>query len=111
MKMKTKVRVTLLTDDNERFYGPGVQDLLCGIREHGSVKEACAAMELSYSKGRRILNHAEKVLGCPLVIRRQGGADGGSASLTRQAEDFIQRYSHLTDLVSKYAARQLDELF
>ncbi len=109
--MKTKIRVTLITDDKERFYGPGVQDLLDGIREQGSVKEACARMDLSYSKGRRILKHAEAVLGYPLVVRQQGGPSGGSATLTPQAEDFMARYKELTDAVSEYAKQQLDKLF
>ncbi len=109
--MKTKIRVTLITDEKERFYGPGVQDLLSGIREQGSVKEACAKMDLSYSKGRRILKHAEAVLGYPLVVRRQGGPSGGSAALTPQAEDFMARYEKLTDSVSDYAKEQLEKLF
>ena len=109
--MKTKVRVTLMTDENERFYGPGVQDLLLGIREHGSVKDACAAMDLSYSKGRRILKHAEAVLGYPLVVRRQGGEKGGSATLTPEAEDFMERYRHLSESVSEYAMNRRRQLF
>ncbi|HCI73191.1 MAG TPA: molybdenum-binding protein [Lachnospiraceae bacterium] len=109
--MKTKLRVTLITDENEKFYGPGVQDLLAGIGRYGSVKEACAAMGLSYSKGRRILKHAEAVLGYLLVVRQQGGAAGGSAHLTPEAEDFMKRYQHLTDTVSEYALQQLHLFF
>lgn len=109
--MKTRVRVTLTKDDGERFYGPGVQDLLTLIREHGSVKVACAAMDLSYSKGRRILKHAEEALGYPLVVRRQGGSEGGSATLTSGAEDFIERYRRLEESVSEYARIQLQKLF
>ena len=88
-----------------------MQDLLSGIREQGSVKDACAAMALSYSKGRRILKHAEAALGYPLVVRQQGGADGGSARLTPQAEDFMERYRQLTDSVSEYTQKQLEKLF
>ncbi len=109
--MKTKIRVTLTTNEAEKFYGPGVQDLLKGIREQGSVKEACAAMELSYSKGRRILKHAETALGYRLVDRRQGGADGGSAVLTKDAEEFMDRYEALNASVSSYAQKKLEELF
>ena len=102
--MRARIRVTLTTEDGERFYGPGVQELLTGIREYGSVKEACAAMNLSYSKGRRILRHAEAALGYQLVRRQQGGATGGSAMLTQQAEDFIQHYRSLADAIDDYAA-------
>ena len=109
--MKAKIRVTLTTEEGERFYGPGVQDLLTGIQEYGSVKEACAAMELSYSKGRRILRHAEAVLGYQLVKRQQGGAAGGSAMLTPQAEEFIQRYQSLTEAVHAYTMKCMDDVF
>ena len=109
--MKAKIRVTLTTEKGERFYGPGVQDLLTGIREYGSVKEACTAMDLSYSKGRRILRHAEAVLGYQLVKRQQGGAAGGSAMLTPEAESFIQRYQSLTKSINDYAAARMADEF
>jgi molybdate transport system regulatory protein len=85
LEMSTKIRVTLMKKHTEKFYGPGVQDLLCGIRVHGSVKDACEAMGLSYTKGRRILRHAEAVLGYSLVTRKQGGRTGGSSTLTPEA--------------------------
>ena len=109
--MKAKIRVTLMTDEGERFYGPGVQDLLTGIKEQGSVKEACRAMDLSYSKGRSILRHAEGVLGYQLVKRQQGGVTGGSAQLTAQAEIFMQQYQSLTDSVNAHAQKLLEEIF
>ena len=109
--MKTKIRITLTTDEGERFYGPGVQDLLAGIPEKGTVKEACAAMNLSNSKGRRILRHAEAVLGYQLVKRQQGGATGGSAVLTPQAERFMQQYQNLMDSVNAYSKKRLEEEF
>ncbi len=109
--MESKIKIALCTDDKDKFYGPGVQDLLNGIRIHGSVKEACERMNLSYSKGRRILKNAEAALGYPLVIRQQGGAAGGSARLTPQAEDFMARYLQLTEAVSAYTKEQLKELF
>ena len=109
--MKARIRVTLTTEDGERFYGPGVQDLLTGIRKYSSVKEACAAMDLSYSKGRRILRHAEAALGYQLVERQRGGASGGSAVLTHQAEDFIQRYQSLTDSINVYVSGCMEDLF
>lgn len=110
-EFKTKIRLTLMTKQNEKFYGPGVQDLLAGIRVHGSVKDACEAMGMSYSKGRRILKHAETALGYRLVERQQGGADGGHATLTPAAEDFMRRYEELSDSVSEFARSRLDEIF
>ena len=110
-EFNTKIRLTLRTKQNEKFYGPGVQDLLTGIRVHGSVKDACEAMGMSYSKGRRILKHAETVLGYKLVERQQGGVDGGHASLTPAAEDFMQRYEVLNDAVNDFAGVQSAQIF
>ena len=111
LDLSAKIRVTLLKKHCEKFYGPGVQDLLSGIRVHGSVKDACEAMGMSYSKGRRILKHAESALGYKLVVRQQGGATGGSASLTPEAEDFMKRYETLTDSIEQYARARLEEIF
>lgn len=109
--MNIKLRVVLMTDEGESFYGPGVQTLLIAIRDNGSVKEACIAMNLSYSKGRRILKKAEAALGYQLVKRQQGGALGGSAMITPQAELFIKRYENLTDSVNDYSKMRMNELF
>ena len=109
--MKTKIRLVFTTDEGEGFYGPGVQTLLLAIHENGSVKEACAAMGLSYSKGRRILKDAEASLGYQLVKRQQGGATGGSAMITPQAELLIKNYKSLVDSINDYAKKRMDEIF
>ena len=111
LDMNAKIRVTLMKKRTEKFYGPGVQDLLSGIRVHGSVKDACEAMGMSYSKGRRILKHAETALGYKLVERQQGGIHGGWAFLTPEAEVFMKRYEALADSVSAYAAARLREIW
>ena len=53
-----KVKLTLCTDD--RFFGPGVCELLERIREPGSIQAAAAQMEMSYTKAWRILKRAEE---------------------------------------------------
>ena len=111
IEFRPKIRITLMRKQNERFYGPGVQELLRGIRVHGSVKDACEAMDMSYSKGRRILKHAEAALGYKLVERQQGGVDGGHAYLTPAAEDFMARYEMLTDEVDEYARTRLQQIW
>ena len=44
----------------EPFFGPGVKTLLECIREAGSIRDACEKMGLSYSKGRKMLERAER---------------------------------------------------
>ena len=56
-----RVKLTLCTE--ERFFGPGVCELLEKIRETGSIQAAAARMEMSYTKAWKILKRAEKEMG------------------------------------------------
>ena len=109
--IRPKITTTLLSEDNERFFGPGPAELLKGVRVYGSLLGSSKAMGMSYSKGRRILKHAETALGYKLVERQQGGVHGGRAFLTPEAEDFMQRYETLADSISAYAALRLREIW
>ena len=68
-KLRSNPRVRLYAGD-DRFFGPGTKDLLEGIRKTGSVQQACAQMDLSYSKGRHMIRHMEAALETTLVERR-----------------------------------------
>ena len=65
LPVKARVKLMLCTDD--RFFGPGVCELLEKIRETGSIQAAAARMELSYTKAWKILNRAEQELGKNLI--------------------------------------------
>ena len=75
LPVKAKVKLTLCTDD--RFFGPGVCELLERIRETGSIQAAAARMDMSYSKAWKILKHAEETMGTELITRVSGGRNGG----------------------------------
>lgn len=81
-KLRSNPRVRLYAG-NDRFFGPGTKDLLAGIRKTGSVQQACAQMDLSYSKGRHMIRHMEAALETTLVERTpRWMPGGGSAALT-----------------------------
>ena len=67
----TKVKLSLYR--GEKFFGPGVCELLEGIRETGSIQASAARMEMSYTKAWRILNRAETAMGIRLITRVSGG--------------------------------------
>ena len=48
LPVTARVKLTLCRED--RFFGPGVCELLERIRESGSIQAAAAGMALSYSK-------------------------------------------------------------
>ena len=101
LTVKAKVKLTLSTGD--RFFGPGVCELLERIRESGSIQAAAARMELSYSKAWKILKRAEDELGISLITRMSGGRNGGSSTLTEAGEEAVQDYREMEARLSSYA--------
>ena len=73
------------------FLDGRVAMLLRLIGETGSVREACQKMQMSYS-GWNAIRTLENELGFTVVSRTQGGARGGSSSLTAEGEELLSRY-------------------
>ena len=97
------VRVKLTLCAKDKFFGPGVCELLEGIRETGSIQAAAARMDMSYSKAWKILNHAEETMGTELITRVSGGRNGGSSTLTRAGEDTVREFREMETKLSAYA--------
>ncbi|NLC26325.1 MAG: LysR family transcriptional regulator [Fastidiosipila sp.] len=98
-------KVMLVTD--KVIFGPGPVRLLHYIDETGSVSEACAAMNLSYSKGWQLLNNMEEGLGFKVIKRFHGGAGGGKSELTANGKYVMDKYEKLRLETQAH----LDELF
>lgn len=77
------------------FFGPGTVQLLQLIDETESVRLACQRMGVSYSKGWKMIAVMEEELGECIVLRRQGGKNGGAASLTQAGRDLLDKYQRL----------------
>ncbi|MGI6578741.1 MAG: NTP transferase domain-containing protein [Saccharofermentanales bacterium] len=84
--------IKLSLEKERRFFDQHIALLLELIDETRSVKTACQRMQISYSKGWKTLNSIEAQAGFALVLRRQGGARGGSSSLTPEGRLLLERY-------------------
>ena len=106
LPVTARVRLTLHT--GERFFGPGVCELLERIRKTGSIQAAAAEMEMSYTKAWRILNRAEREMGVNLITRVSGGKRGGSSTLTEAGEragcDFREMEARLCEAANALLA-------
>ena len=102
-----RVKLTLCTE--ERFFGPGVCELLENIRETGSIQAAAGRMKLSYTKAWKILNRAEQVLGTNLITRVSGGRNGGSSTLTQAGEEAVRAFREMEAKLSACADELLKE--
>lgn len=98
--IRTDVRIRLLSDD--KFFGPGVCELLEKIEIYGSILAACKQMGMSYSKGSHIVKKLEDKMGTPMVQRWAGGNGGGGAVLTEDAKKLTKSYREMVRDVEKY---------
>ena len=105
--VSAKIKLMLCTDN--RFFGPGVCELLEKIGETGSIQAAAARMELSYTKAWKILNRAEQELGTNLITRMSGGRNGGSSILTESGEKAVAAFREMEKKVSAFADEMLKE--
>lgn len=96
-------RVKLTLHAGERFFGPGICELLERIRETSSIQAAAAGMEMSYTKAWRILNRAEREMGVQLITRMCGGKKGGSSTLTEAGERAVRDFREMEGRLSEAA--------
>ena len=104
-------RVKLTLHAGERFFGPGICELLERIRETGSIQAAAAGMEMSYTKAWRILNRAEREMGVQLIARMCGGKRGGSSTLTEAGERAVRDFREMEGRLSEAANALLKEYY
>ena len=107
--IRTDVRIRLLSDD--KFFGPGVCDLLEGIESCGSIQAACKQMGMSYSKGSHIVKKLEDKMGTPMVQRWAGGNGGGGAVLTEEAKKLTKNYREMVYDVENYTEKAYHKYF
>lgn len=93
------------------FMGPGAMQLLELIEDTGSVRNACQLMNISYSKGFKILRAMEEQWGHPVVESRQGGTTGGSSCITESGKDLMERYRKYQSKVKEMALELFDTYF
>ncbi|MFH1842475.1 MAG: LysR family transcriptional regulator [bacterium] len=106
--MDIHLKLRILTKDGEPFMGPGPLRLLQGIREHRSINQAAAAMDLSYVKALQLVNRLEKCLGHQLLLRTRGGAQRGGTELTPFAERFLAEYARLQAALDQRANSEFE---
>ena len=106
-----KLTVRLYSDDDRRCFCPRIATLLGRVELHHSLRAAAASMEMAYSKAWRIIRTAEDVFGCKLLSSTIGGAHGGGAVLTPEAERLLAAYEAYCADVGTYAQGKFEDAF
>lgn len=109
LPLHPSMRLRLAKGDT--FFGPGVAEFLTLVDQTNSMQTACKKMEMSYSKGWKIIKKAEEYLGCSLIESRSGGASGGSSHLTEEARDLLTRYQGMEKELKAATAQLFDKYF
>ncbi|MGN0982614.1 MAG: NTP transferase domain-containing protein [Candidatus Limivicinus sp.] len=95
--MKPVIRIQLVDDSGQKFFGEGPCRLLRLVEENGSLRSAAASMGMAYSKALKLIKQAEAALGFPLTERSVGGRDGGGSTLTPEGRAFLRQYEAYRD--------------
>ena len=74
------------------FFDEKIAMLLELVEETNSVRTACQRMQISYSTGWNIIRILESQLACSLVVRSQGGSNGGQSMLTEYGKQLLEQY-------------------
>ena len=93
------------------FFDQRTAMLLHLVEETSSVRTACQRMQMSYSSGWNVIHALESQLNHPLVQRSQGGAGGGSSSLTEDGVKLLHRYDAYSAAIRDFAVEHFDEYF
>lgn len=92
-------------------FGPGISKIMELVKETGKLSEAYKIMGLSSSKGWKIIKKAEEDLGFPLFVSVVGGKGGGKSELSKEGEDFLNRYKSFTSELDLEAEKLFNKYF
>ncbi len=78
--------------DGEKVFGDGPLDILHRVERTGSLRQAAAEINMSYSQAWNLIKDLEERLGFKLLERKIGGEGGGGSQLTEQARDLMMKF-------------------
>ena len=107
---EVKLRVWVVFGDRLKF-GDGRARLLELIDEHGSLRGAADALEMSYRHAWGYLRELERAAGFKWLERSPGGAPRGGMRLTPAGRDFLRRYRMFRGGLNAIAARRFARAF
>lgn len=108
---RIRVRNQLVLGTDTMFFGPGTAQLLEMIDLTGTISAACEAMHMSYTKAWKMLNQVEKQLGDKVVVRVNGGSEGGYTLLTEKGRRLLTAYRGMQRELKEQTDALLEKYF
>ena len=97
--------------DGRPVFGRGRRFLLEAIDKYGSINRAAKEINISYRKAWGYIKAMEERLGIKLIERRTGGRNGGGATLTEEAREFLKKYVDLEKGIQELVDKRFNKVF
>jgi len=89
LKLRYKIWIE---KDGEKVFGDGPFDILNRVERTGSLRQASAEINMSYSQAWNLIKSLEKRLGFDLLKRKVGGEKGGGSEITEEARKLMRKF-------------------
>lgn len=101
-------RIWIETDQG-KLVGKGRIELMEKIKEFGSIRQAAAAMKMSYRQAWQLIDDINKKAKVPIVISHRGGKGGGYAEITSKGEELITLFNSFNKKFQQLLSQQTNK--
>lgn len=108
MEIKSKLWIEV---DGKPVFGRGRRFLLEAIDKYGSINQAAKEINISYRKAWGYIRAMEERLGFRLIERQTGGRNGGGATLTGEAREFLRKFESMERGINELVDRRFNDIF
>ena len=91
----TRLSIRIYFEPTRSALGPGMVELLERIAAEGSIRQAAAAMDMSYRKAWLLTQKLQKTFGGPVVTAAAGGVSGGGSQLTELGNKLLTGFRRI----------------
>lgn len=108
MEIKSKIWIEV---EGRPVFGRGRRFMLEAIDKYGSINRAAKEINISYRKAWGYIKAMEERLGFKLIDRQTGGRNGGGATLTKDAREFLKKYEALEEGIKELVDDRFRTIF
>lgn len=101
----------LWLEEEQRLFGDGPCHILELVDQLGSLRQAAAEINMSYSQAWKLINKLEKRLGFKLLDKKIGGSSGGGSELTEKGRFLTKRFSAFRKEAQSYLKKLEEKYF
>jgi len=101
----------LWLEEDERLFGDGPCEILSLVDKLGSLNQAAAEINMSYSQAWKLIKKLEKRLGFKLLHKKVGGSSGGGSELTDKGRLITEQFAEFRNKAEKCLGELEKEYF